>query len=1056
LTLSDLSIRRPVLTWMMTLALAVFGVLGYARLGVDRFPRMEFPTVSVTSRLDGATPEAMEEDVTDVLEEQLSIISGVRSIRSSSFSGTSQIVVEFELGTDLEVAIQDVRDKVSVAGFRLPPQIEPPVVTKMDVTDFPVAYVPFSSTRPVAVTSDYLKRNVKPLLETIPGVSGVNLLGERERNIRIWLDGEALRGRGLAAGDVLSAFRREHVERPGGIVEGAQLEWSVKTAAEFRSIAELESMVVSHRGDAITRLADVARVEDGEEDVRTIHRYNGQPTVALGITKQSDGNTVSIMNEVYRRIEAIRPLLPAGISVVEPAGWIDFSLGIREAVEETLFALAFGGLLAVLVVFVFLRRTRPTLIVGAAIPLSLVATFGLVWMAGYTLNVMTLLGMTLAIGVVIDDAIIVLENIERHREAGKRAFEAAVDGTRQITFAASAATFSVAVVFLPVVFAEGLVGSFLGEFGLTVAGSVVISLFVALTLTPMLAARMPPPAARAQGSLYHRLERWLRGLEERYGRVLDWALAHRLATFAIALGSLAMAIGFGSRLGGELFPPADSGMILTRFQLAPGTSLEAASAVLARDEAFFLGLPETAGLFSNAGGDQGLHAGTPSAGFVTATLVPSDRRRRSTQEVIREARRALGEVPGQRVQIADPTGGFGSYHDFEVEVRGNLALAELDRHASEIQQRLAARPGFVDLDKSLRVGLPELRVVPDREKAASLGVDAAELAEAVQVMIGGLDVGVFKEAGGRYDIRMRLDRAERDRPQAIEELYVRGREGGLVELRNLVRLETGAAASAITRSSRQRSVSLTANLEGVSLEAALAEASAIAREVLPEGVRLAPAGRAESMQESFRQFRLLLGLSLLAIYMALAAQFESFVHPISVMLALPFSMVGALGGLYAASFWNESMTLNLFSGIGIILLLGLVTKNSILLVDYANQLRADGMSAVEAMRRAAPVRMRPVVMTGLSMIFGVLPAAAGIGPGAETRAPMGVATAAGMLSSLLLTLLVVPVFYVFLDGLEERARAFLARGRRRPQPAPHPAPPLPADTGSQLRGRRAS
>jgi HAE1 family hydrophobic/amphiphilic exporter-1 len=1055
LTLSDLSIRRPVLTWMMALALAVFGVLGYARLGVDRFPRMEFPTVSVTTRLEGATPEGIEEDVTDVLEEQLNIIAGVRSIRSSSFAGVSRITVEFELGTDLETAVQDVRDKVAVAGFRLPPAVEPPVVSKMDIADFPVAYVPFWSTRPAVETSEFLKRSVKPLIETIPGVSGVQLLGERERNIRIWVDGEALRGRGLAAGDLLAALRREHVERPGGIVEGSQLEWSVKTEAEFRSLAELESMVVSRRGDVITRLADVARVEDGEADLRSLHHFSGKPTVAVGISKQSDGNTVAIMNEVYRRIEAVRPLLPDGIEVGEPSGWVDFSLGIREAVQETLFALAFGGVLAVFVVFVFLRRARPTLIVAAAIPLSLVTTFGLVWMTGYTLNVMTLLGMTLAIGVVIDDAIIVLENIERHREAGKSAFHAAVDGTRQITFAASAATFSVAVVFLPVIFAEGLVGSFLGEFGLTVAGSVLVSLFVALTLTPMLAARMPPPAPRAHGGVYHRLERWFDGVEAGYRRVLDWALGHRLATFAIALGSFALAVLFGSRLGSELFPPSDSGMVLTQFQLAPGTSLEAAAGVLARNEQYYLGLPETAGLFANVGGDHGQHAAPPSTGMMTATLVPSDRRRRSTLDVIREARRALGEIPGQKVQISDPTGGFGSYHEFEVEVRGNLALADLDRYASEIQQRLDALPGFVDLHKSFDVGLPELRVVPDREKAASLGVDAAELAEAIQVMIGGLDVGVFKEAGGRYDIRMRLDREARDRPQAIEGLYVRSRDGELVELRNLVRLETGAAASSITRSGRQRSVAITANLEGPSLDEALTAALDVAREVLPEGVTLAPAGRAEAMQESLAQFQLMLVLSLLAIYMALAAQFESFVHPISVMLALPFSMVGALGGLYAASLWDESMTLNLFSGIGIILLLGLVTKNSILLVDYANQLRAEGASAAEAMRRAAPVRMRPVLMTALAMIFGVLPAAAGIGPGAETRAPMGVATAAGMFSSLLLTLLVVPVFYVSLDGLGARVRALVSRRRGPAQRGPRPVPPLPDEGEAELRARRA-
>lgn len=1035
MNLVEVAVRRPVLTWMLALALLVFGGLGFVRLGIDQYPDMEFPQAIVTAILDGAAPEGMEEDVTDVLEEHLGTISGVESLHSISFQGVARIIVEFQLGVDLDTAIQDVRDQVAKARRLLPPDVEPPQVEKLRMGTFPILYVPFSSTmRPMVEVSEYVKRHVKPLLETVPGVAGIELQGQRDRNIRIWLDADALRARGLAANDVLDALRREHVEVPGGIVEGARVEWSVRTEAEFRSIAALEEMVVAQRGEASVRLRDVARVEDGTQDVRSVVRYNGADSIVAGIVKQSDANTVAIVDEIRRRIEDLRPLLPEGIEVVPPDQLIDFSMNIRESVDETMFALLFGGGLAVFVVLVFLRRVRPTLIIAAAIPLSLIATFGLVWALGYTLNVMTLLGMALAIGVVIDDAIIVLENIERHREEGAEGFAAAVTGTREITFAAAAATFSVAAVFIPVAFADGIVRSFLGEFGVTVAGSVILSLFVALTVTPMLAARMPPPQAYRRGGISQRLEQGFNALERSYRAALLWTLDHRTITVSFAIATFVVAIFFGTRLGREFFPTTDGRLVFMQFEMAPGTSLETTTAMLQRNEAYFLELPERLAVFNGIGVTTSTSIGRPNAGAVFTTLVHSSERKRTSLDIMHEAREVLGKIPGQRFTINDPAASMSMEGQFQVRIQGNLPITELDEYASTLMRRLGATGGFVDMKKDLEIGLPELRVFPDREKASSLGVDAITLARVIQVMIGGLDVGVFKEHGRRYDIRMRLEPQYRDTPEAVRKLSVRAYDGKVVELRNLVSLETGAAPSTISRMDRQRSVKVSANLDGISLSQAVERARRIGADILPADAKLELAGEAESMRKSAEQFFQMLALAILVIYMLLAAQFESFVLPLSVMLALPFAMIGALGGLYAAG-----MTLNMFSMIGIVLLMGLVTKNSILLVDYANQLRDRGFEKLEAMRTAAPVRLRPVLMTALSMIFGVLPAAIGLGPGAETRAPMAIATAAGMFSSMLLTLLLVPVLYLALDDLAEWARALPRRIRRRLTGTPRPA-----------------
>ena len=1025
MTLSDVSIERPVFTWVLMFALLLFGALGYVRLGVDQFPNMEFPIVAVTATLEGASPEGIEEDVTDILEEQLNSIAGVRSLRSTSSPQSAMVIVEFQLGTDIDVAVQDVRDKVGRARMMLPPDVEPPAIMKLDPGDNAILWMPIETTRPISEATEIVRRVIKPEIETIEGVGSVMIFGRRDRNIRIWIDDDALRARGLAANDVLAAIGREHVEIPGGQIESEHIQYTVTTDAEFASIRALERLVVANVDGSAVHLSDVARVEDGAQDLQSIARYRGKRALGIGIMKQAGGNTVAIADEAERRITYLNSILPPDLQMREGHGIIDFAEPIRESVAETKFALIFGALLAVLTVFIFLRRWRPTMIVALSIPLSLIASFGVTWLFGYTLNTMTLLGMAVAVGVVIDDAIVVLENIERHRDQGEDAFEAAHNGTREIAFAATAATVAIAVVFLPVVFIEGIVRNFLGEFGVTVASSVLISLFVALTLTPMLAARVPAARETQHGSVYHRLEQAFAWLEDHYRSALDWTLAHRWTTLGGALLSGVLSIVLMGVVGKEFFPASDQSLFFAMIETPPGSTILHTEKQISRVEDWMLAQPEVVGLFSAAGGTRPGSPPKPYEGIMVGTLVPREERERSVGDLIDEARAVFENIPGMDVRIFDMSkmaSGGGDRGDFSVVLRGNLSLLELDRLAGEIQGRLEQTPGFVEVSRSLKLGLPEVVVRPDREKAAALGVDAQSLANVIRSMIGGLDVATFKEAGKRYDIRVRLEEADRTTPQAVERLFVRSNTGEVVELRNLVDIERRAAPADITRHDRQRSVVIGANLTDLALGDAVQIALAIGEEILPEGAVLQLDGQAEAMREGFAQFITALGLSILIIYLVLAMQFESFVHPLTVMLALPLAMFGALGGLVLFG-----MTLNLFSLIGILLLFGLVTKNSILLVDYANQLRREGMEKVEAMSKAAPIRMRPVLMTALSMIFGVLPAALGIGPGSETRGPMAVATAAGMFSSTVLTLLVVPVFYLMLDDGVEAIR----RGARR-------------------------
>jgi HAE1 family hydrophobic/amphiphilic exporter-1 len=1028
-SLSDLCIKRPVLTLMMTLSLVVFGVLGYYELGVDQLPNMEFPNVTVTAQLEGASPESMEEDVTEVLEEHLNTIAGLRSLRSTTFHGVAMIQAEFELERDIDQAAQDVRDKIARARYELPRELEPPVVDKLNMSNRPIIWIPINSDRTQVQVTEWIKNTMKPYLETINGVASTEIFGKRERAIRIWIDGEALRARGLSVMDLMSAVQREHVDVPGGRLEGDAMEYSLKTDAEFETVEGLRNLIVAEIDGAQVRMSDVARVEDGAEDRRFMARFNGGDGAGLGIKKQSRANTVQIADAVYERVEELKAFLPEGMSLPDADQVIDFSLSIRESVAETQFALVLGAFLAALTVLLFLRRIRPTLLIATSIPLSIIPAFGVIWLLGFTINTMTLLALALAVGVVIDDAIIVLENIERHRELGETPYEAASKGASQIAFAATAATLSIAVVFLPVAFVKGIVGSFLGEFGLTVAVSVMFSLFVALTLIPMLAARMAPPKERAHGGFYHRLEQAFVWLETEYQRALDWSLSHRKAVLGIAAASFLFATFLGSLLKAEFFPPSDEGRVFVMMETPPGTSFDGTLERAKQAEKWMLAQPEIHGLFAGIGVSGPAGPGQVTNAVMVAILKSAHERERSAQELMVAARNALGSIPGLDVRVPDMSAMMagGGHGELEFAIRGDVEIDELDRISDEFIQRLEREPGFVDLGKTLKVGLPELRVVPDREKSAAVGVDARTVAQVVQAGIGGLDIAKFKDGGHRYDVRVRLDDVYRGDPDAIGELFVRTKDGGVIELRNIATIETGAAPSTISRDQRQRAVTVSANLEGIAAAEAIEKVREIGDEILPEALSLRFSGSAEQFLDSLREFGLAIGLAILIVYMVLAAQFESLLHPLTVMLALPLAMVGALGGLLVMG-----QTINLFSLIGIILLFGLVTKNSILLVDYANELRAEGMDKVAAMRKAAPVRMRPVLMTAISMILGVLPAAIGVGPGAETRAPMAVATGAGMLSSTVLTLLVVPVFYLVLDDAVEWVRTKLRGVRHGP------------------------
>ena len=1032
--LADISIKRPVFATMVILGFVILGIVSYPRIGVDLFPKVEFPIVNITTTLKGANPEIMDIDVTDQIEGAVNTINGVKSIISTSAEGVSVVSVEFVLERNIDLAVQDVREKISVVRGKLPKDIDEPVIEKVDPDATPIMWFGLAGDKSVRDLSIYADEVLKEQFHKISGVGAINLAGLRTRQVRLWLERDKLNAYEITAHDVMNALARENVELPGGRIESATKEYTVKVKGEFPDVQKLNGLIISYYKGSPIRLSDVGRAEDSMAEKRSIARFNGLPAVGIGIQKQSGTNTVETIDRIKKELANIRNTLPPGMKLDISFDQSDF---IKRSIREVQHHMIYGGILAIFIVFVFLKDLRTTLISALAIPTSVIATFAVMNAFDFTFNNMTMLALSLSIGILIDDAIIVIENIHRHIDRGLSPREAASFATKEIGLAVMATTLAIVAIFLPVAFMKGLVGRFFIQFALTVVFSVLVSLFVSFTLTPMMASRYlksgssqkslvdseQQKTANKNGILNFfsrlsgKLEYWYRKLEDLYGKILEIALRRRALVIITATVIFVSSIFLTTFMGKEFVPPEDQSRFLVRLKAPIDYSVDEVDRMFKKAEDIVRSTPEVITCFYA----QGFSMGQVNRGLMFISLKPKAARQRSQQEIMAEVRKKIRNIPGLDGTAEDVSliGGGIRNVPIQYSVRG-ADLTSVEAYAKKIVSEFSKIPGIVDVDTSLESGKPEIRVYIDRDKAADLGVDVASVAEAANFLIGGeVDITKFKDEakGRRYDIRARLTSEDRYKPGDIGRIYVRAKDGRLVELSNIVSIREAGGPSVINRVDRLRAVTVFANMENKPLGQTKAELDSIAAKILPSGYSGMYKGMADVMGESFFYLMFAVILGAVLAYMILAAQFESFVHPVTVLLSMPLSFVGAFGALFITG-----NTINLFSLIGLILLMGLVKKNAILLVDYTNTLRAGGMGRREAILTAGPVRLRPILMTTFAIVFGMLPIALGIGEGAETRAPMAIATIGGLLTSLLLTLVVVPVVYDLFDELQEKFR----------------------------------
>jgi HAE1 family hydrophobic/amphiphilic exporter-1 len=994
-----------VTTLVAMAAMIIFGWIAFQNMGLDLFPEVDFPYVSVTTTLIGASPEVIDMDVTDVLEEQITTIEGIKTVRSHSYEGMSRIVVEFELDKDVDVAAQEVRAKVNLAEMELPDDVDKPIVDKLDVASQAIMWIAVSSRGDYARLAHYADKVAKERLQSIRGVGMVQTGGLREREIRVWVDPEKLEARGLSPQDVVRAIRLKHIELPGGRIERLDKEFSVKIQGEYESVEELKSLVLSSRGGAVTRLRDVAQVVDGKEDLRTVARFNGVPTIGLGIRKQSGTNTVEIARRVKAELEEMQKTVPEGIQL-EVA--FDSSEFIEASMQGVQVDILFGVLLTSLIMFLFLRNVRITMISVVAIPISLIGGFVVMYALDFTINNMSMLAMSLAVGMVIDDAIVVLENIFRHVEEGSPPMQAASEGTSEVGLAVIAATSSIAAVFIPVAFMKGVVGRFFYQFGLTVAVTIAISAVVSLTLTPMLCSRLLK-REEMHHPLYNALEKGFQFLDSIYRRILGWVTGHRIVTVMIAFAAFGAGLALTPFIGKEFSTQDDEGRFIARFEMPTGTSIYETEERLREVEKIVFNQPEVTHGFSAIG----MGGGEVNSGLMVVHLTPRSERDEHQAVFMRRLRGLLSRYQDMTsaVEYISILGGGQRHADLEYIIQGPdvAALAEVSDRITQALKRLG---GFVDVDTDLRITKPEVKVHIDRGLADDLGVDVRSISQDIYTLFGGVDAGKFKDGGERYDIRVRALPADRDNPEDLYRIAVRSLAGNLVKAPNLIDIEVGQGPNVVNRHNRRRAVTIYTNLEDKPMGQALAELEKTTQEMLPKDGKwgTTTTGRTRAFRETFVYMRYAMIVAIVIIYMVLAAQFESFIHPFTVMLSLPLCVVGVFGLLLITG-----NTLNITSYIGIIMLMGIVTKNAILLVDYTNTLRRRGMEKLEAVLQAGPTRFRPILMTAGSTIVAVLPVALGISEGGESRAPMAIAVIGGMFTSTLLTLLVIPVVYLLLD-----------------------------------------
>jgi multidrug efflux pump len=1028
--ISEVCIDRPVLASVMSLVIVLFGGIALSQISNRELPDVDEPIVSVTTVYPGAAPEVVETSVTQPLEDQLIGIEGVRHLTSQSREQASLITVEFDLDRDIEAAANDVRDRVARSRQDLPDEIEDPIVAKRDSDASPVMFLAVSGEGYTQIQiSRIAETQLKDRFSKLPGVSDVFLAGERRYAMRIWLRNDRLVAHGLTIADVSEALRRENVDIPSGRVEGSDREYTVRSLGELRTVKGYENLIVATvKGEPI-RLRDVATVEVGPEDDRKLVRYNSRAAIGLGIIKQSKANTLDVADAVHAVVPQVQSELPPGVKL-EVA--FDSARFIRESISDVRETIFEAIALVVLVIYLFLRSLRATVIPAIAIPVSILGAFGVLYFLGYTLNTLTLMGVTLAIGLVVDDAIVVLENVVRWIEEGRPPHEAAVLGMREISFAVIATTVSSVAVFLPLAFLRDTTGRLFGEFAVTVAAAILISGFVALTLSPALCALV-----LRRGGAEHGVKAWLAAgvasVGTGYATALRPVLARPRLWLAVGAAWVALGLVWYTRMPEELIPGDDRDTVLVFNEAPEGATLEYTDRYQRMTERTLASLPEVARAFSVVS----LGLGTPglvNQGFMFVSLVPREERARSQREIVNALHDPLGELAGVTSYAFEmrPLGGF-----LQTPVELTLLgpdIADLKQKASQIADRLSATQGFQNVQTDLFLDKPQLEVTIDRDRASDLGVSVRAIATTLQILLGGLDISTFKLEGETYNVMAQLPRAERARPDDLFGLYVRGKNGQLVSLRSVVAARETVAPRSLNHYDRQRSVAVKANLgDAMTQGEALAIASRVADEVIGDApeYRHAFSGEAEKFFESGNALVSAYLLAVLVVYLVLAGQFESFVHPLTILVGVALSFTGALVALSATG-----QTLNLYSKIGLVMLVGLVAKNSILIVEFANQLRERGMGLVEATFEASRTRFRPILMTALATIMGIFPIALGSGAGGESRAPLGIAVVGGMLFSTVLTFFVVPATYLAVETF----RAGLVARRERSRAAQGAAP----------------
>ena len=1037
---------------MFNLALALVGLVALSRLPVRELPDIDPPVVSATTVYPGANAELVEADVTEPLEQEINNIPGIKILRSESREQVSIITVEFELNHSVDIGAQDIRDRISRVRDKLPEDIKEPIVAKQDADAQEVMWIAlFSESRSTLELSNLAERQIRDRLQVVPGVGGINFGGQKRPSMRIWLDSTKMAARQITAADIRALLQRENVELPSGRIEGEKRSLSIVARGRMDQPEQYADLIVREVAGSPVRLREVATVEIGPEVEDTIARFNGKPAVGLGVVKQSDANAIDVARRVRAEIERIRPLLPPDVSLDFP---FDSSLYVEAAIREVAETIGISSLLVVLLIFLFLRDFRSTVIPAAAIPISILGTFALLYVLGYSVNILTLLALVLAIGIVVDDAIVVLENIVRHIEEGMPPFQASLLAMKEITGAVLAITASLVVVFLPIAFQSGTTGILFREFAITLAGSVAISAFVALTLSPALGAHFLRPASSRLPAYARWFELGLEKFYRFYARSLDAALRHKGLWLGFGAVILALTVLLYRLIPQEFLPEEDKGVIVAVIITPEGSTSESTDQYVRQAEKIAADYPETRVFFSAVALARGA-PGQANQGIMFIRLKPG--RDRSAQELARPGARGsmftrmITEIRGAVVIPFLPKAvGRGFGETFQVVLQGP-DLAVLEKTARALRDEID-KAGILSQPRiNLNFEKPQLNLDIDRSRAANLGISVRDISEAMQILLGGLDISQFNFEGKQYDVIAQLRRGDRLVPDELNILYVRARSGELVPIRDLVKTSERGSVNSISHFMRQRSVTVSGQPQGISLGQAIERTEEIGRKILPPGVTLEFDGEARELRSGRGEAWQIVVLALLIVYMALAAQFESLTHPITIMVAVPLGAVGALLLLYVLGFVNlmavipqyappgalpaplaflfglmpeiPSMNLNLYSLIGLVLLLGLVTKNSILLVEFANQKKAEGLSAEEAMRQAGCIRLRPILMTALSTAIGILPIALGLGAGAESRRPLGVAVVGGMLSSTFLTLYLVPVFYVTVDRLLGRKPA---------------------------------